>query len=402
MKKKIIITLIIIAILSIIGYFLYANYELALSYEDKLYPKTYIEGIDVSELSLKNIDKVLDNLESELLSRNVTLIGNDVEYKYKVSDLGISINKEEVRKKIIMDHDSLDTIEILKRIKKPGKKTYNYTIIYKSDYLESFVTNLKKEVDQAGSDGGLVMGANRVLSYQESTNSYYLDYDNTYNSIINMIENEFVQTTINLYGSSDTYTDNVVLKTINAKVASYSTNYNTWISRGRNLENALRNIDGAVIYSGETFSFFAYAGPYNKSGYVYYDDVIGNGVCQIASTMYNAALIGGLEIVQRYQHANELTYVPGGQDATVASNGNWSLLDFKFKNTYDYPIYISAYYSGGVATIDLWSNENAKRGKEYYVESVKVGYKSYQTYLHTLENGQEISRNFIAYTHYTK
>ncbi len=406
MKKKTKIRLILLIIIfilgTILGYIIYTNYKLQESYDDKLFPKTYINDIEVSNLKLKNIDKVLDNLETELLTRKLILKGNNKDYTYTLKDLNISINKEEVRKKMIKDHDKLDVLERLKEIRKPSKKKYKYEIIYKSDDILNFVNNLKKQVDTESSQGGLIMTDTRQLYYQESTSSYYLDSEDAYNKIVAEISNEFSNLVINLYGSSDTPTDNVLLKTINTKVASYSTNYNAWISRGRNLENALNYVDGAIIYSGETFSFFNYAGPYNKRGYVYYDNVIGNGVCQIASTIYNAALIGGLEIVERYQHANELTYVPGGQDATVASNGNWSSLDFKFKNTYDYPIYISAYYGGGVATIDFWSNENAKKGKEYYVESQKVGYKAYRTFLHTLENGQEISRDFIAYTYYTK
>ena len=130
--------------------------------------------------------------------------------------------------------------------------------------------------------------------------------------------------------------------------------------------------------------------------------MVGNGVCQIASTVYNTALIGGLQIVERHQHDHQLEYVPGGQDATVASSGYRSLADFKFKNTYKYPIYISAYYNDGVATVDFWSNHDAKEGYEYYVESVNTGYKSYQTYLHKLKDNTEVSKTFIAKTYYYK
>ena len=130
--------------------------------------------------------------------------------------------------------------------------------------------------------------------------------------------------------------------------------------------------------------------------------MIGNGTCQIASTIYNTALLAGVEIVERHQHGNQLAYVPGGRDATVVSNGNKSLLDFKFKNTYKYPIYISAYYKNGVATVDFWSNSNAKEGKTYDVESISLGNKTYETYLHTYQNGVDIGRTFLAKTHYYK
>ena len=79
------------------------------------------------------------------------------------------------------------------------------------------------------------------------------------------------------------------------------------------------------------FSFYKYAGPYNRKGYVFYYEYVGNGVCQIATTIYNTALLGGLEIVRRYPHAALPVYVPGGLDATVASYANGGYVDFQFK-----------------------------------------------------------------------
>lgn len=58
-----------------------------------------------------------------------------------------------------------------------------------------------------------------------------------------------------------------------------------------------------------------------------------------------------------------MTYVPGGLDATTASKANGAVIDYKFKNTYDYPIYISAYTSNGKVTVEFWSNSRAKDGK---------------------------------------
>ena len=152
----------------------------------------------------------------------------------------------------------------------------------------------------------------------------------------------------------------------------------------------------------KVFSFYKYAGPYDKKGYVFYYEFVGNGVCQIATTTYQAVLLGGLEIVKRYPHDKKSVYVAGGLDATVASYSSGWNVDMQFKNTYKYPIYVSAYAIGGVAYVDLWSNSNAKEGKTYTMESVQTGARSYNTYRHTFQNGVEISRDFVASTWYTK
>lgn len=61
-------------------------------------------------------------------------------------------------------------------------------------------------------------------------------------------------------------------------------------------------------------------------------------MCQISSTMYNTALEGKLEIIERHPHSRRVEYVPIDRDATIYYN----TLDFKFKNTSGYPLKIVA------------------------------------------------------------
>ena len=77
-------------------------------------------------------------------------------------------------------------------------------------------------------------------------------------------------------------------------------------------------------------------------------------------------------------------------------------LDFKFKNTLSYPIYISAYTKGGTLTIEFWSNDKALNGKTYKTQSQKIGYKGYKTYLLTYKGGKQISKDYIDTTWYPK
>ncbi|KAF4323379.1 hypothetical protein G195_003539 [Phytophthora kernoviae 00238/432] len=46
---------------------------------------------------------------------------------------------------------------------------------------------------------------------------------------------------------------------------------------------------------------------------------IGGGICQVSSTVYNAALLTGLDIVERRNHSLPVKYLPKGLDATFAS-----------------------------------------------------------------------------------
>ena len=76
----------------------------------------------------------------------------------------------------------------------------------------------------------------------------------------------------------------------------------------------------------------------------------GGGICQASTTLYGAVIRSDLEIVTRYNHLWPSTYVPIGLDATVDYPG----LDFQFRNSTEYPIYIQAGMSGTKLTVTLY------------------------------------------------
>lgn len=118
-------------------------------------------------------------------------------------------------------------------------------------------------------------------------------------------------------------------------------------SQRHNAELALRELDGQVIAPGTVFSFNGCVGSFSRDrGYrkapVSYNgqliDSWGGGVCQTSTTLYNAAMLGGLQIVERNRHRFAPSYVPPGRDAAVAFNS----IDLKFENNYDFPVRLVA------------------------------------------------------------
>ena len=137
--------------------------------------------------------------------------------------------------------------------------------------------------------------------------------------------------------------------------------------RTTNLVIACQKLNGKVIMPGETFSYNQTLGKRTaaagyKNAAVYENgqvvDGIGGGICQISSTLYNAVLMANLEIVERRNHQFVTSYLPAGKDATVA----YGTIDFKFKNTRQYPIRLSASAKNGIATISIYG---IKEEKEY-------------------------------------
>ncbi len=127
---------------------------------------------------------------------------------------------------------------------------------------------------------------------------------------------------------------------------SYRTNYRATTDQGQtrveNLEIASAAVSGTFVAPGETFSMLEHVAnlDYYKThvivnGAETVDE--GGGLCQVTSTLYNAALYAGLEITERTPHYSQLPYIRPGMDATVwyGGPGTTDDLDMQFKNTTD-------------------------------------------------------------------
>lgn len=118
-----------------------------------------------------------------------------------------------------------------------------------------------------------------------------------------------------------------------------------------NAQRAAQRIHSVQIAPQTTFSFNAQVGQWVRSeGFVRapvsYGGVLvpawGGGVCQTSTTLYNAALLAGLEIVERHPHTIAPSYVPVGLDAAVAQG----VADLKIRNPYPFPVRIECEVRG--------------------------------------------------------
>ena len=78
-------------------------------------------------------------------------------------------------------------------------------------------------------------------------------------------------------------------------------------------------------------------------------DTIGGGICQVSSTIYYAALLSNLEIVERYAHRYAPSYITWGMDATVS----WGGPEFRFKNDTGYPVRLDVTYENSRITVSV-------------------------------------------------
>jgi vancomycin resistance protein YoaR len=165
----------------------------------------------------------------------------------------------------------------------------------------------------------------------------------------------------------------------NELLANYRTNYLTYDdSEGRitNLRLASQAVNGTLVAPGEVFSFNALAAPleYEESKVIIkgrVDTAEGGGLCQVSSTLYMAANLAGLDVIERHPHYAELPYIRPGFDATVwFGRDSGSPLDMKFQN--DSPGYLLLTEwidSDGYVNASIFGRES---GKEVEMSSRKV------------------------------
>jgi vancomycin resistance protein YoaR len=117
--------------------------------------------------------------------------------------------------------------------------------------------------------------------------------------------------------------------------------------RVKNIARAARLLDGALLAPGEVWSFNRTVGPRTlERGFVdapviVADELepgVGGGVCQVASTLFAAGVLGGLDVVQRRSHSRPSGYAPLGLDAAVIDGE----LDLQLRNPYPVPIIVHA------------------------------------------------------------
>jgi vancomycin resistance protein YoaR len=130
-------------------------------------------------------------------------------------------------------------------------------------------------------------------------------------------------------------------------------------TRAKNIALAAKLVDGTVVEPGETFSLNAAMGPrtanrgFDFAPVITADNVlrqgVGGGVCQYATTLFNAVFFAGLPVVEREAHSLYISHYPIGRDATVS----WGSVDFKFRNDTGKSIMIRSWIGGGALTVAL-------------------------------------------------
>ncbi len=403
-KKRNFIILFILLTIIVVSFLLFKLYDynkLINKYNGLIYPGIYLNDIDLSGEKVSNLDKIIEKEKSRIENGSIIVTNENGNYKFTYKEIGILANDTGIKEKIKKYNDSLSFFKKVKMIREKKKvKTFYLKSSSSDKVVDNFVKLLEEKLNTNPRNDGIVIDDNHNVYYDKGINGFTLDKEKTKIRIKEALTNLREETFIEVVGTTiKNEVKNENLSSINKKVSSYTTYFANYGNRGHNINLASSKLNGTIIMPGEEFSYLKVVGPYGASNgylpapiYLNGDNATANGggVCQLASTLYMAQLKAGLQTVSRRNHTFAPSYVPKGLDATVYS----TTTDYKFKNNYDYPIYIVSYVKGNYLTVDIWTNENALGGKTFEPSSVYSN-GGYLAYLKIIENGKVIETKYL-------
>ena len=403
-KKRNFIILFILLIIIVVSFLLFKFYDynkLINKYNGLIYPGIYLNDIDLSGEKVSNLDKIIEKEKSRIENGSIIVTNENGNYKFTYKEIGILANDTGIKEKIEKYNDSLSFFKKVKMIREKKKvKTFYLKSSSSDKVVDNFVKLLEEKLNINPRNDGIVIDDNHNVYYDKGINGFTLDKEKTKIRIKEALTNLREETVIEAVGTTiKNEAKNENLSSINKKVSSYTTYFANYGNRGHNINLASTKLNGTIIMPGEEFSYLKVVGPYGASNgylpapiYLNGDNATANGggVCQLASTLYMAQLKAGLQTISRRNHTFAPSYVPKGLDATVYS----TTTDYKFKNNYDYPIYIVSYVKGNYLTVDIWTNENALGGKTFEPYSVYSN-GGYLAYLKVIENGKVIETKYL-------
>jgi vancomycin resistance protein VanW len=340
-----------------------------LIYNKNIYPNIIALQQDIGGLEIAEAETVLTPIAQKVLSNTVIIENNS--YRKSIipkQDLGASIDLAGMLERAysIGRHSSIlqrvrERISLLRKTRRIPDKNYLY---FNQEAFTNFVANLKSTIEQSQRDAFLE--ENRIISAQtgikikieelpEEIKAQIVDSTNTDSTVNVSLPVTYLQPEI---------TTNELLAQIgiNQKISSFETSLqdkeeNTLF----NIKKASNEINGLILKPGENFLFNQIVGPAEKNDGYKESTIISNGqftsgygggICQVSTTIYNAALLANLQIIERYNHSiygDATSYVPLGRDAAIF----YGYKDLKFKNSLDQAISIFCEVKGDslIATI---------------------------------------------------
>jgi len=332
----------------------------------------FLEGEEVGGLTRAQARQVLQSQVDRTLNSRVRLRVRDLQWTFTRRQLGARAQIEEAVKLAYQVGRSGSLLDRARVVLFSPDKKWDIPVRYAFDrsVMTAALKKLARQVLLPARDATAEL-KDGVVQVNAGECGESLDVEDSCGKLIEALATPRPVTEVELVLNSlkpkVTYED---LKHLDCVLADYETPFNpAKKDRTYNLRLAAACVDKVLLKPGEVFSYNKIVGPRVKekgyreapifsAGGVIKD--VGGGVCQVATTVYNVALLAGLKIIQRRPHSQPVTYCPLGRDATVY----FGHLDLRFRNDTSLPVYFRASVSRSHVRVTLLGNHTQKRTVE--------------------------------------
>lgn len=341
-----------------------------------IYPGIMVDGVAVDGLRREEALALLREYAEENLPRDgIMLITPEKQYRLPLHDIRYEVEYGKALDEAYTKGREGNLVRRLAEIWKIRRQGLQIIaqICYDKDKTIEILHSIRQDTDRRPVNASISVKSGRINVTPHKT-GYMMDVDLS----LARVEESLVERTLNDVELCVTeLTPDIstrMLDQINTRLAVFQTTFST-ANEGRvhNIKTACSKIDQKVLLPGEVFSMDRELGDRTeKNGYRQAKvivnnelvDGLGGGICQVTSTIYNSALLSGLQIVERKNHSLPLTYVDLGRDATISQG----YIDFKFKNNNGYAIVVEARITGNQVSVAIWGRK-PQNGYRYRIRT---------------------------------
>lgn len=311
---------------------------------------TWVDGVDISGMTLDAaLAKWEESIEPGYSGRTVTL---DDGSAITAADAGYSSNYREVLESVWDSQQEGTVQERYARMKAQRQNPSGYgvdRVFYTDDAISQCSDRAARAVDTPVSQARLTGfdSSTQTFLFEEGTPGMALDREKLESDIKSALDAGGGSVTRQITQTQPTVTVNDIKDDYGMRSSATTNASSSSSNRINNISLALSSINGYILRPGEEFSFNSAVGQRTaERGYKMaaaysggeVTEELGGGICQVSTTLFNAAVKADLEITERKAHSMPVSYVDKGKDATVS----WGSQDLRFKNNTDAPVCIVA------------------------------------------------------------
>lgn len=385
-RKRVFLGSMILIVAAIVGMIFWCLYSYVNKWEEGQVPEgIYIEDVELTGMTEAEVWDVIEAIIEDRGEATITLITTEPEESeigVKLSELGLmDSNGTEIVEEIMncgKEGNLFSRYYTLRRVKNTGV-VYDLSYEVDLDVVSAFVDTTYAEVIHSFVDASIEY-SNGTLTVIDGEDGMKIDVEQAVTQIEAFMSAEWEGESGEIYLTTIEVEPDITTEIL-ANVTDVLGTFETYCANsGNRWDNVARGaeiINGTIVMPGEEFAFaetvqpfteengYANAGSYSDGQVV---DSMGGGICQVSTTLYNAALYAELEITQRSGHSMLVSYVEPAMDAAIA--GDYK--DLKFVNNTDSPIYIYADLTGTSLVFTIYGEEMRDESRTIEFDSVII------------------------------